>query len=208
MFSNLFHPDSKFVQIGTKACDLIIVSILWLGCSLPLFTLGPSCTAMYYVIIHDIRGKDGSGVMKDFFRVFKRDFRQSLGVMLIYTLLAAVTLLSIHLCTVSGMNDTMVSWLLRAVLAVLLMMMPYGFSYIARFENTFSNVLTLTAFFTFRHLLFSLAAVVILVAGALLVFFHLPTALFIPGLVTLGISFPVEHVFGMYTDETTEDTAE
>ena len=85
-FVKWFSLDSPFNRFMGKIADIIILSIIWILFCLPVITIGPATTAMYYVVLrlHD----PSCSVLKDFFRSFKQNFVQSLvaelfaGVML------------------------------------------------------------------------------------------------------------------------------
>ena len=46
-----FSYDSKFSQIVLAGCQACLLNLLWVICSLPVFTIGASTTALYYVCI-------------------------------------------------------------------------------------------------------------------------------------------------------------
>lgn len=197
MLSNLFRPEGKFFQFGSKAADLIAVSLLWLLCCIPLVTVGPACTAMYNVVVQNIRRGQGGSVWQQFWRIFRRDFRQSLMFMMLATALAAALLISILLLTRSGAHGLGIP-VLEAVLLLLVLTLPYAFALISRFENSFPRLLRLTLLLTFRHFPASVLMAAILALGAFLVYLHLPLAALMPGLICLCTSFVTESIFRKY----------
>ena len=201
MFSNFFSPDGKIFQIGSKAADLLLASALWLVCCLPLVTIGPACTALYDVTVRNIRCSRGTGICRDFFRVFRRDFRQSMWLMLVLTAFAAAALAAEHLFSQQDASVTMAVWLLRALLVLVIMAVPYGFALISRFDNTFGRVLLMTVYLMFRHLPTSLVLAVLLALGYLLVYLHLPLAVLMPGLICFLISLLLERVLRHHAPE-------
>ena len=44
----IFHPDNPVVRFFVKLSYIWVLNILWLVCSLPLFTIGASTTALLY----------------------------------------------------------------------------------------------------------------------------------------------------------------
>ncbi len=208
MFASFFNPEGKFFQVGSKAADLLLASVLWLACCLPLVTIGPACTALYDVTVRNIRSGRGTGIYRDFFRVFRRDFRQSMGLMLIFTALAAAALAAEQWFVQQDASGAMAVWLLRALLVVMMMAAPYGFALISRFENTFGRALLLTVYLTFRHLPTSLVLAALLALGGLLVYLHLPLAVLMPGLICLLISLLLERVLRRHAPEAAVDRQE
>ena len=51
--------ESKLRQAIGFIIDLVFVGILWLLCSLPVLTLGPASTALYYAIVKNVRHDRG-----------------------------------------------------------------------------------------------------------------------------------------------------
>ena len=87
--SNLLNYDGPVFSTLNKITDLIWLNILWIICCLPIFTIGASTTALFYVTLHMARN-EGSGVTRTFFREFKRNFRQSTGIWLLFLLIGII----------------------------------------------------------------------------------------------------------------------
>ena len=45
--NRIFNYDSKFSQTVIKLCYACFLNLLWILCSLPIFTLGASTTSLY-----------------------------------------------------------------------------------------------------------------------------------------------------------------
>lgn len=74
--SNLWHPDSPFMQKMTFITNLLILNVLWILCSLPIITMGAATTAMYSVLFA-YRRKETDSVLRPFFSAFKKNFLRS-----------------------------------------------------------------------------------------------------------------------------------
>lgn len=74
--SNLWHPNSPFMQKMTSITNLLILNVLWILCSLPIITMGAATTAMYSVLFA-YRRKETDSVFKPFFAAFKKNFLRS-----------------------------------------------------------------------------------------------------------------------------------
>ena len=86
MLQGIFNYDNPVWRFIGKLGDLIILNILWIVCSIPVFTAGASATAVYYVTLKLVRDEDDSTI-RSFFRSFKSNFKQATAIWLI--LLAA-----------------------------------------------------------------------------------------------------------------------
>ena len=74
MLQGLFNYDNPVWRFIGKLGDLIVLNILWTICSIPIFTIGASTTAVYYVTLKLVRDEDDSTI-KAFFRSFKSNFK-------------------------------------------------------------------------------------------------------------------------------------
>lgn len=52
MLQGLFNYDNPIWRFIGKLADLMILNLLWIICSLPVFTIGASTTALYLSLIH------------------------------------------------------------------------------------------------------------------------------------------------------------
>ena len=68
-----FGLDSPFFKVMTKVADFIILNFLVLVFSIPVVTIGPALTAMYYVALKEARGEEGY-IWRDFWKSFKANF--------------------------------------------------------------------------------------------------------------------------------------
>ena len=59
-----------------RIVDSVILCFLFLLCSIPIFTIGASTTALYYTMLKVVQN-DRSYISKEFFSCFKKNFKQS-----------------------------------------------------------------------------------------------------------------------------------
>lgn len=133
---NLFNIDSPLMRFLSKVADMIILNILFLITCIPIFTIGASMTALYYVTLRMVSGEEGP-VSKDYFRSFKQNFRQATVIWLI--LMAFVLLLVYDIRSVwngGGYVNTVVKILSVIAGAALVMVLLYVFAILAKFNNS------------------------------------------------------------------------
>ena len=187
---NFFSYDSRFSQILLKLCYSCYLNLLWLICSLPIFTIGASTTALYYTSLKIIRDLEGN-VTQTFFRSFKENFRQSTIIWMIMLglgLFLAADFYIIYYLRQSANTSMAVFWtILTAVLIavtiiyliVLFMIFPLQASVINTTANMFKN-----AFLIGTHYLFA----PILVFAVHFLMFFLVVSVFTP-LIVFGEGF-------------------
>ena len=64
---NIFSSDGWFTRVFGTIGDIIVVNILFIICSIPIFTIGASMSAMYYTLLKKQRTGEGGGIVKTFF---------------------------------------------------------------------------------------------------------------------------------------------
>ena len=131
----IFNLDSPIGRAMNTVADVMILSVLWLVCSLPIFTAGAATTALYYASIRSVR-QEGS-VFKDFFRAFRDNFRQSLGATALFGAVALIVIGDFWVLSrvsIAGGNGLRI--VLYAVIFLTVMTAGYFFPLLARFEGT------------------------------------------------------------------------
>ena len=135
--------ESKFSQILLKICYSCYLNMLWLLCSLPIFTIGASTAALYDVTFKIVR-EDDTALTARFFKAFRENFRQATVLWLILlalgVLLAADGYILYHLyqSTSGGMS---VVWTLMLALIIVaaiayVIVLTYVFPLTASVKNT------------------------------------------------------------------------
>lgn len=209
MFSSVFNPQNGFWQAISRFCDLIGLSLCWLLCSLPLFTLGASTTALYDAVFHGVR-KGEDVVYGRFFRTFKHNFKTA--VLTTLPAVAAVLVLVLLWSPVAALareGSPGASALLGACL--LLFCLPFGIwllaqALLSRFTfgpgALMKNALGLAL--ARLHLTLPPALLALLFAYLCVSFVWLPILL-LPGLWALISSLCYERVFAPYLPSDEEE---
>lgn len=66
---NLFNEDN-FLNIGlNKIGDVVVCNLLFVLCSIPIFTIGPALTALYHCMLRSVKG-NLNGAARTFFPLF------------------------------------------------------------------------------------------------------------------------------------------
>lgn len=136
----IFDLDSPVFSFLSKMADLIWLNILTVVCSIPVFTIGASLTALNYVVLKMVRNEEGY-ITQSFFKSFKQNFKQATIIWLM--LLAGVMVLAgdFYLFRYAALEFP--TWLRMALIAVTVMLLiavMHVFPVLARFENTIKNI--------------------------------------------------------------------
>lgn len=78
----LFDPENRFWNFISKIADVFCISLLWMICSLPIFTIGAATAALYSFTLHLVYDAEDT-VLHGFFTPFKSNFKKATVVWLV-----------------------------------------------------------------------------------------------------------------------------
>ena len=140
--------DSKFYKYMTFFSDLVILTVLWTICSLPIITSGAATTAMYYVLTRQLSDREGY-VGKDFFRSFRQNFVQATFLTIISLVMAWIIYININ-----NMQTSSFMFPVQFVLCYeLIITMIYIFPILSRFDNGVFGTVKAAIYMANKHLL-------------------------------------------------------
>ncbi len=164
-----FNITDNVVMRGLgKMADFVILNILWIVCSIPIFTIGASTTAMYTVMLKIVKNEEGY-IVRPFLKAFKENFKQSTVMWLI--LLLGGVIITADMIVSRGMQGTLrvvmqTFFLLAGIILVSISI--YAFSLQARFVNTVKHTLKNAAILTIAKFPYTLLMLVITVGPVVL----------------------------------------
>lgn len=158
----LFDIDGLLYRTLTKISQIIWLNILWLLGCLPIITIGASTIALYYVTMKMVRDEEGY-VAKDFFRSFKRNFRQGIIIFFIVAGIGFVLLQDYryfnYLDIEIGKLGAFISLIIYGLITVII------FPLLAKFDNSIMATLKNAIYLASQETL-SAVAVLIMVCVA------------------------------------------
>ena len=206
MKNTLFNPENWIWQPFSWVADFLILSCLWLICSIPVVTAGAATAALYDCCARCL--KDGEKeLFSRFFRTFRRELISGIPSLLLWAAILGGYLFLIRSFTGSAAGtdqDLVISYSLVVILGVLVGIASWVFPLLSRFTFRFAD-LNITAL---RLALGHLPRTMVLggvnaAAGWLCLRFMLPVMV-LPGIAGLLSAFLLEPVFKTY--ETCENT--
>ena len=135
-----------------KLCDIMILNILVLGFSLPIFTIGAAVTAGYYMSFKMVKNEENY-IVKGFWKAFKENFRQSTALWLIILAVCGVLFVDYRIVLYSGLSFD--RWLRLGLITVTLIIalgVSFVFALQARFTNTVKHTLKNSFLMALSHL--------------------------------------------------------
>lgn len=137
----IFNLDNPVWNFMGKVADLVILNLLAIVCSIPVFTIGASWTAMYFVTIRMVR-KEESYIIKDFFRSFRENFKQATVIWLIS--LVAIGIFAGDIIIYRMIPEQIPKALMIAVLVLAYLVLGtiiYVFPMLSRYHNTIKGTI-------------------------------------------------------------------
>lgn len=208
--SKIFDVEGPLFSGLGRIADLFWLNVLFLICCIPIFTIGASATALYYVTLKMVKNEE-CYITKSFFKSFKQNFKQATGIWIIMLLVGGLLvtdylIMNGTLYDVSGIPDAV-----RKVILVVLLMaaivyaltLRYVFPVLARFDNTVKNIIKNSLLISIRHLPWSALLVAIQVLSGYIFYKFLPQVFIFYLIIVLSLvayisSFIFVKIFAIY----------
>lgn len=196
-----FDPQNAFWSKLSKFTDVLVLSLLWVFCSLPVITLGAATAALYDAASRCVRGGE-NGPWGRFLRTFRRELGASAVVTLAWGALLALLAVILRLlwrAVVGGAAGASV--LLAAFLVVLLL--PLGavcwtFPLLSRFTFRPLGLMAASLRFAVGYLPYTLLILAVTALAALSVWMLWLPVFVMPCVTALVWSLPMERAFRKY----------
>lgn len=141
--------------------DIVLANLLFILCSIPIITIGPSLTALYHCMLRTVKGNN-NGTVKTFFRAFKDNFIQSLLIWILFLFVLLILLLNIRFLSHTGNSMSKLFLYFSLAFAVLLTIeFLYVFPVISAFSGSIKNHMKNALLFAVMHFPSTLLIVVI-----------------------------------------------
>lgn len=126
--------DSSVFTGLTKLANIAIINVLFIVCSIPIFTIGASFTAMMDVAWKMTRGREGTSITREFFRAFKTNFKKSTLIWLIQLVFIVILVVDYRIIR---SKPSMVFYVVFAIMTILVAFTSwYSLTLTAIFENS------------------------------------------------------------------------
>lgn len=208
----LFSPDSKFMMAMSRLSDLIVLNLLFLLTSVPIFTIGASITALNTVCFRFGTDRE-AGLFRSYFQAFGANFKQATQMWLILLFCGAACCFDIYLFASFPGAVRYVAVVFCIALVLVVFLICYTFPLLSQFDNKnkniLSNALVLSLGFLPRSLLLAALAVLpwVLLLSNIVTFMQMGflwVAVYFSAAVYIG-TFLFKKVFAPYMPEEDSD---
>jgi len=145
MLERIFNLDNPVMVFFGKIADLVILNVIAIIFSIPIFTIGASWTAMHYVTVRMIK-KEETYIFKDFLKSFKENFKQATVLWLIALVVIAIFVGDFFIFF--SAPDMIPKWVMGGVVIAAYLAFStilYVFPLLSRYSNT-NKKMVLNAF--------------------------------------------------------------
>lgn len=198
MFEALFNPENAFMSFINKVIDLVVLSIVFTLCCIPIVTIGTAWAALYYAVVKTVR-RHRSYAVREFWHAFKDNLRQGVIVHIIWLLFAFMMLVTdlplVLTLLESGKVQNVILLILFGMKAfILLGAVCWVYPLMSRFRESLWKLLQASVFNLLRCFLITLLSVVFVVIAVASVVLEPLLLSFVPGLMMLVLSLIQEPV--------------
>ena len=203
MFKNLFNPDSALMLTMAQITDCIFLSLFWLVCSFPVFTIGASSAALYDAVYYGFRRGDKHSWSR-FIRSFRSNLKSSILPALVYLVIFGLggwVLIQVWNAAVweqvSFGAFSAAAFVVMLLLGILSVMVPM----LSRFDNSFGGLLRNTVLLALANLPRTLGLGFVNALSILLCVRFIFPLFFLPALANLINTLFLEPMFKPYMGE-------
>jgi uncharacterized membrane protein YesL len=194
-----YSGNYKMINLFNRAADLVLLSVLWCLCSLPLVTLGAASAALYYAVVTSVR-QDRTRAVQTFFSAFGGNLRQTLPVTLVTLAITAVSLWVGYYFFYD--TDSMLSGVFvmfsAFMAALMLLIQMHAFALISRFHLSRRELITVIVKLSGQGMGKNLLCLLGLIAAIVVSIFYPPVLFITPAGFALFFSYMEEPRFPRY----------
>ena len=216
MLDGVFNMDNPFFRFVNRIADMIVLNVIFLVSCVPVFTIGPALTALYYVAINTWGREDGY-IFKMYVKSFKENFKQSTVMWLILLVIGVILSVDVwYWVSQWKLTGTGIYKPLTVISVVMLMVYLMIFTFVwpllAKFSNSNSGTIKNALAMVLTHVPETILiwAIFALVAFAVYMVSFARIAVFFIGvsLVAYLQALVFRHIFKPYLGEEEHQTPE
>ena len=169
MLEAIFNPENAVFRMINKLLDLMVLSLVWAVCCIPVVTAGAASAALYYAVVKAVR-RQRSYPVREFWKSFRANLKKGILIQVIWLMLAAMMLISdvpLFAALLNGKEiQDRVLLVLLAVKAVFLAGMPcWLYPLLSRFEQRLLRLAEAALYMLLRYFPITLLGVILLLGA-------------------------------------------
>lgn len=206
---SIFNLDSPFFRFMSKVADVIVLGMIALVFCIPVITIVPTITAVYYITLKTVRDEEGY-LWRSFWKSFKLNFKQGVIIELIFAVIALILTVDIRYFYTTGVvqgNDVyrILFAVMLGIAFIAVITLLYVFPVLAKFDNSIKGILRNSMFMAVRHLPATIGIIVITLIAGFAVYMIPPLILFMIAIWAFVNSYIFVKIFDNYIKKDDRD---
>lgn len=206
---SIFNLDSPFFRFMSKVADVIVLGMIALVFCIPVITIVPTITAVYYITLKTVRDEEGY-LWRSFWKSFKLNFKQGVIIELIFAVIALILTVDIRYFYTTGVvqgNDVyrILFAVMLGIAFIAVITLLYVFPVLAKFDNSVKGILRNSMFMAVRHLPATIGIIVITLIAGFAVYMIPPLILFMIAIWAFVNSYIFVKIFDNYIKKDDRD---
>lgn len=203
--NSIFNMDNGFFSTVGKLVDIVIVSLMWIVLLIPIVTIGPATSAMYYCMVKVIRRERGY-LTREFISAFKTNFKVGSLTTIILAFMYFILIFDLKWAReVEGTVGFILVSVFNSMLFLVTCVTLYAFPVLSRFKIKTKQLLKTSLFMAMKHLPSTILIAIIVAVFAIGTYVINILFILAPGLCCLAVSFLYERILKKYIPEKAED---
>lgn len=168
--------DNKVLSFITRITNMVILNVLTIFCCIPIITIGPAVTALYYMTLKMVRNEE-TYIVRGYFHSFRQNLRQGIIINLILLFIGAILAFDTYFMHQMDDKSSFYHTIYYFTLGVDLIygiLFLYIYPVLAKFYNSIKNTFKNAALMAVRHFPYTVVMVLIC-ALPVEVFFLIPS---------------------------------
>lgn len=124
MFNGLFDMDKPFWRWIGKIPDMVLLSLCWYLCCIPIITIIPASCALFDAVSRNLM-LDEKGCYKRFFHSFVRELKQGIPLTIIWLIIGFLAFYGSYI--VNAMAEVRPDFAILSILYLVIMIMTAGY---------------------------------------------------------------------------------
>ena len=193
MLDELFSLNGPYARAMNWLWNMLVISILWAVCCIPVFTIGAASTAAYYAAAKCVRRHTGK-VVSEFFSSFRVNFRQATVLTLLWGCLMILLVFECFYLYSDPQVPLAVLYLFYFLLAAALSCTMYLWPCLSRFAKKNLQFIQMAVILTFRHVISTILLFLLLLFLCLALYLMPWGILVFPGCMFWAQTFLMEKI--------------
>ncbi len=155
--------DNKIFSFISRVTNMIILNVLTIVCCIPIITIGPAVTALYYMTLKMVRGEE-TYIVRGYFHSFRQNLRQGIIINLIMLVIGAILAFDtyfMHKMDETGSFYHIMYYFTLGVDLIYAILFIYLYPVLAKFYNSIRNTFKNAGLMAIRHFPYTVVMILI-----------------------------------------------